>query len=47
MPSVALKVRKGTPTGGGMMPAPTGLVPTVIVTSTVLVAVSITETLLE
>ena len=44
----AAKARKGTPGGGGTMPTPTGKVPTVMtVGSTVLVAVSITETLLD
>jgi hypothetical protein len=46
--SLALKVRKGTVADGGTMPMPTGLPPTEIgVPTTVLVAVSITETVLE
>jgi hypothetical protein len=48
MPSVALKARKGTPTGGGMTPTPRGSFPTMIVAaSTELVAVSITDTVPE
>jgi hypothetical protein len=46
--SFALNARKGTPGGGGTMPTPKGPFPTMIVAaSTVLVAVSITETELE
>jgi len=46
--SLALKARKGTPTGGGMIATPTGSVPTMMtVGSTVLLPVSITETVLS
>ena len=44
--SRALKVRKGTPGGGGTMPTPWGALPTATVATTVLLAVSITETVL-
>ena len=46
MSSLALKARKGTPGGGGTMPTPMGSALTVTVATTVLVAVSITETVL-